>query len=1037
MAQSALPYPSNPSLEQLRVISTDSVIYLSPSGNDGTGDGSLAAPYKTLAKAMTVARTYTIVGSATLYVRLLRGEYTITENVDLYHPQGGNLIIEGDPDAFQQRTLWQVENYTWNLASFAGGGHTGSIRLFDGVTTNISNGGVTMHGFTGQDQGMYFTITNAAIGSRDGYVTNTVGGNYGINSTNNPTSPQASTTLFAGDRFFNHGVSFEDAEGVLGIGRILGATTSTAVLNVQFQNLNIDTRCPGLTWGGGNAGINNTISWGGIVNNYPEPQYSQPNGYYGDPAGVWKNDAATVNYPSNPGVSHNTVDPYILSTYPVVIRAAYMSNIGSLFLKNGTLKALRNIFFANNGEPYVGSTGTTGATLNTSQAIVSALGVSNTGWGEWGTGLYLENANIGIRHLGFYGMGVAISAYGSTVRSYYDASGDTGSSSASAYGTTRFAKQNTLDNSPVICTSQVFRGLVAKNSVVDFTDGSAQTREWGTDYRMHTSYISTTGRGIDLTTTRMSASSLTISSVSDAPKLSGNFILPVFPGMTVSGGASAHIAAYGLQQVWQKYPVAKMFMQPFGESEVEIGYLNYYANAGAVVGGYATAVAGSTTSPATLWTGTDHASSYNRILFWGVKTAPHGLSYMNAADIKYGITAGLGGTFTVRFYNDMNLSGVSAWFSIGKSSVLLAGANGQTVGYKTIQTASTQGASAAAYLESLFSFDVYGMGGNDTQGNISNGAVRIQDGSNVNIEKALVISNGGYAAVDVRRNSSLLVGDSKLSDTGNGRADILYDQFRNLDAAPVLGNLSIRGFSGKAVHVADNSSITVGSLFIKHPLHSDAPDAASPTPLVIIKKMSTGNFGRIYAVTHPAGKLVSDSTITPLWTTIRGQKWGSHYQASAPESMLRANAGSSIYLSGAGSMFAFDGGTADLKVGAGGYNQYAVFGSYTGSLIVSEGSLAVDAPGAAAPGGTRIILDSRTTPQKIMTRSPSTTSNRYLYGAPTTRTWLGDQSGTEHNYIATPTNIGAIGTAPAVGATPSTSGNTYSAVLGKGGSITN
>ena len=75
MAQSALPttYPSNPSLEQMQVIATDSVIYLSPSGNDGTGDGSLSNPYKTLAKAMTVARTYTILQNATLYIRLLRG----------------------------------------------------------------------------------------------------------------------------------------------------------------------------------------------------------------------------------------------------------------------------------------------------------------------------------------------------------------------------------------------------------------------------------------------------------------------------------------------------------------------------------------------------------------------------------------------------------------------------------------------------------------------------------------------------------------------------------------------------------------------------------------------------------------------------------------------------------------------------------------------------------------------------------------------------------------------------------------------------
>jgi hypothetical protein len=160
-----------PNIANLRRIDSDTVIYVSPSGNDSTGVGTTAAPYQSLGKAMSVAREYTIAGTAVLTVRLLRGEYTLSSNIDLYHPQGANLVIEGDPDAFRQRTVWQVANYTWNLANFAGGGHTGTIRVFDGTTA-----GTTFHGFTAVDQGMYFTIVNAAIGARSNYKTNGASG---------------------------------------------------------------------------------------------------------------------------------------------------------------------------------------------------------------------------------------------------------------------------------------------------------------------------------------------------------------------------------------------------------------------------------------------------------------------------------------------------------------------------------------------------------------------------------------------------------------------------------------------------------------------------------------------------------------------------------------------------------------------------------------------------------------------------------------------------------------------------------------------
>jgi hypothetical protein len=1046
MAQSALPYPSNPSLEQLKVLATDSVIYLAPSGNDGTGDGSLAKPYRTLQKCMDVARTYTIVGSATLYIRFLRGEYTITQNVDLYHPQGGNLIIEGDPAAFQQRYLWQVEGYSWNIENFAGGGHTGNIRLFDGGTATV--GGVTMHGFTSADQGMYFTITNASTGSRSGYVStinNSSASNTGINNTLQDAS--AYTTEFAGDRFFNHGISHEDGAGILGIGRIRGATTSTAVLGVEFSNLNIDTRCPGLTWGGGNAGINNTITWGGINNNYPEPQYSQPNGYYGPLATTqsgsapWRSSAQnTVLYPANPGVSHNTTDPYILSTYPVVIRANYLGNIGSLFLKNGTLKALRNIFFAANFMPFVGSSGTTGATLNTTQGLVSID--SNTYLSSNGTGLYLENSKIGIRHLGFYGMAVAVSAFNSTITSYFDTTGDvTGSASIAG----RFyALENSLDNSPIICTTQVLKAILAKNSFIDFTDGSVLNYEYYANYRQNTSYISTIGTGVDITGTQMRATSLTINSTSDIPKMFSRIVVPVFPGMTAATGVTTSFNAWGGANVWTKNPVVKMFMHPSGGSEVEIGYVSYWAkDATTWTDSLGTSLFGSTAGASRV--GTNDVSTYDRFQFIGIKTAPHGLSYMTMEDIRYGITAGLGGTFSIRFYGDRAAAGLCASYIIGKTSVLVTGANGVTMGYTNMANGNNLSGSAAAHFQILYS---YGLNTWQAQGDLSQGAIRVRDGSSFQIEKSLVINNGGHSPIDVRRNSSIIVGDSRVGYPAL-QAVAVYNLYYGIpEGFPGAGNLSITGFSGKAIRISENSSATIGSLFVKHPFHADTSaginNAKSATPLVLVDKLSNAIFGRVYAVTHPAGKLVSDSSITPLWTSITGVKYGSHYQAAgATESFFVANSGSNIFLLNAQGWFAFDGGTADMRVLSvppapiTSTQNYSVFGSHSGSLIVSQGSLASSDP-EAATSNIRTLNDTRAgNAQKIMSRSPSSTNNRYLYGwngSPTdNRTWGGSQGGAEHNYTASATNVGVDGVVPVKPA----GGITYSVVTTKGGRITN
>jgi hypothetical protein len=278
-----------------------------------------------------------------------------------------------------------------------------------------------------------------------------------------------------------------------------------------------------------------------------------------------------------------------------------------------------------------------------------------------------------------------------------------------------------------------------------------------------------------------------------------------------------------------------------------------------------------------------------------------------------------------------------------------------------------------------------------------------------------------------------------------GYADLYYgaSERGNSEITPVYGNLSITGFNGKAIRVSENSSATIGSLFAKHPLYADGSVGlpSSATPVVLVDKVSSASFGRVYSVTHPAGKLVSDANITPLWTTITGTKYGSHYQP-IPESMMRAESGSRIFLAGlsGGSMFAFDGGTADMRFTT---REYAVFEAGSVSVIISEGSLAYNSLSQPSESETRTVVDTRnntTFPQKIMTRSPSSTSNRYLYGAPTTRTWLGDQSGDQHNYVRAVTNLGLhniSGIQGAVGNGVNIGGCTFSIIYTKNGIASN
>lgn len=995
-----IPFPSNPALDSLDTIASDTVFYVSPTGNDTTGTGTTAAPYASLAGAMIAARNYQIFGNATLTIRLLKGEYTIGANLDLYHPQGSNIIIEGDPDAFKQRFLWSVDQYSWSPQNFAGGGHTGTINLFD------ASSGSTLHGFTTGDEGMYFSITNAALGARSGYKT---GATYGV----------FSSSLYGwqemGDRFFNHGISYEEGQGILGIGRVLSFVGGGRTAAVEFKNPNYDSRCPAWHM---NGGLENAVSWASITNNYPETQYSKPNGYYGSSS--WSSITGGVSYPAKPaGVAQNSTDPFLVSYYPVVLRADYGANTGTLYLRNGSLKAIRNLFFASSDTPYTaagGNTGATAASANYSQAL-SALVDQRQAWTENGTALAFENSNVNIRHLGFYGAGVAIAAHNSKINAYYSSGID---GAGTAYGT-----PGSLDNAPVMCATQCKQGIVAKNSAIDFMDGSALSKKFSQSHQESSCYLSTTGRAVELFGSQFKATHLHIQGHGDVPKFFCQIVVPVFAGTTTAGATQAFLSYEDSKTAWSAYPAVKMFLQAAGGSEQEIGYVNYFADS-ASLSGYSL-VNGSTTSATPILAGV-HPVDYRIYDVYGVKTAPHGLSYMTRADIWRGITGGLcGGTFSIRFYGDVAASGISSEYVVSASAVYVKGANGVTLGYRSLSS----GSSAAAFVKALVSS---GTNNEYAYCGHGNNAISAMDASTVHISKALTVQNGGYLAVEVKNASRMIVGDEQVN-TDSGLVGTDEGDTRN----DLVGTVSVTGFSKHAVLATDNSFVRIGTLFAKHPLHTNTSENASTTVnnVLRVENNSSATIGSVYAVTHSAVPAVlgtDGSNGSGLWTSLIGTRYGhKDFPLAKNDGVLGAFRNSTITLSELGEhIFHFDGGTPQFNLAN--RNMSLLSAGKGGAIFVPDPNQISGIANMNTGVGFRFTTDARTTAdnRKILTRSAAAgiSAGPYIYDRPssdTVRSWRGQVPESNPRIGVEGGNIGvaASATDDASRITPPISGVTY------------
>jgi hypothetical protein len=396
---------------------------------------------------------------------------------------------------------------------------------------------------------------------------------------------------------------------------------------------------------------------------------------------------------------------------------------------------------------------------------------------------------------------------------------------------------------------------------------------------------------------------------------------------------------------------------------------------------------------------------------------------MGLADVKLGITANnsnAGGTLSMVFYRDAAATGISAEYLVSKNSVLVSGFNGVRQGYTNMGNA-TNGSSAAPQFVNLFQ-----SGGANALPyvymNNSANALSVYDASDVMVEKALIITNGGYLAVDVRGNSDFSIGDLNTSTTqsnanpANVSTSGIYSNF--------AGALCVRNYGLIALSLIDNCRANVGSMFAKHPLHGDPStnNSITSTDIETVRANHNSNIrlGGVYSVGVPGNTTVG----TALFTSRVGNLYGTHNGAS--EAFVHAKNGSNIMMYIVGDpegIFAFDGGTADFKIPISGsppkYNITKALGDGTVHLY-SALATSTTTSWADSTVKTRVVHDTRS-PTTILTRSSNFLYNR---ATPGNRAWKGAFP-TSPGFTTSGLNIGnADGSQPT-----SAAGLTYTSIV--------
>jgi len=592
---SHFPFPTNITVvpETTLVIRDDYTIFIGPDGvgNDTIGNGTDTKPYATLKKAWERAGEILIRGNATLYIRFQSGFYNITNPYtffpnNLFHPNGDRIIIEGDPAHIKQHYLYWVENYNWDYSKYSHYGHTGDVRLF---SRSGSGSGSTAHGFTGSDAtrvtdiGRYVAISNPALSSPYFYNDSQNGIYAGRYRTDTPPHDDSSyfrrTVDSYADVWYSHGLSHDHALGIVGLATIIGATASPHRLSLSFKNSNRDPRVPSFTDSGGGkikGNINGIMTLFTHAANLPPAQQYSPSGYYGAnyASGTIDNKYTVYpsQYPANPSVNHITDDPMLLTSYPVILRINrnYTGNdtatpgISPIRVSGGKIKAIRNLMFVD--EMFDGASA---GAQNFSFGFSGVHMVTYTGERHTPPCFLLDGSEVGIRHIGIQGFGdrggAAIVLKNSKLSAYSDwiEYGNTiGNNVTDEHTQGRpavFARLGSQNNTPVLMINGIRRGIVADNSELSLTVGSATSKgDANTGISPFFSGFHSTdesvwvqthaGPPLEATNSRCSIGSGIFLNKTQYPSFRLGINLPRFSGLTLSTGNTTGIYS---PQKWQ------------------------------------------------------------------------------------------------------------------------------------------------------------------------------------------------------------------------------------------------------------------------------------------------------------------------------------------------------------------------------------------------------------------------------------------------------------------------------------------------------
>jgi hypothetical protein len=149
----------------IQAVNDHLIIYVSTTGDDDTGDGSLTAPYATPHKAMEHARKFYIGEEGKLTIKCAAGEYTFSKTLHLNHPQGEKIHLVGDdplecghPSTTYNYTVKGAYGVTFGYdTTKVGGSH--KIKLLMGHPVSGENSGFTTeHGLTKGHVGSWLQV---------------------------------------------------------------------------------------------------------------------------------------------------------------------------------------------------------------------------------------------------------------------------------------------------------------------------------------------------------------------------------------------------------------------------------------------------------------------------------------------------------------------------------------------------------------------------------------------------------------------------------------------------------------------------------------------------------------------------------------------------------------------------------------------------------------------------------------------------------------------------------------------------------------